>query len=277
MCTILTFTKEKFRLHEDEILTQLTADAVGNDDGSSLILAGKYRTNITLLKTLDPEVIRNILVNEDSWQRAWVHNRMATTTFKGLMGAHGFHARSKGDDWYLMHNGRFSHKEAASFNVDSEWMMYLLERYGVQSAIKIVADNEYFANIFLVAPTEGKWYMMRTKSGALHTDGQGNYSTNKIVGVMETSVPDGEIVEHKFEIGTKPFVSRTAYTSYEGGKKKESNIVLSTGKGTDITDSIENTRIDTKGASWSRSKTTGLWICKSGEVTLVRRLVNGRE
>ena len=268
-----------FRHNEEAIAAQIRSDARTNDDGSAVILMGKYNTDVTLLRTLNAEAIINLMISDDTWERAWIHNRMATTQFKGLPGAHGFDARYGGNDWYVMHNGRFVHQEANKFRVDSEWAADLVRKYGPLSSLKVIAENEHFANMFLICPTEGRWFVLRQTSGSLNTDGQGNYSTHKITGLIEDDVKSGTQEEFKFDVTTKPFISR--YNISHGYvppvlPEAEKKTGSSTTKGMESTTNRLN-RVDTKGQVWERSRETGLWLRQEGETLYVRRIVNGEK
>lgn len=293
MCTILSFDKPLFRKFEDEIVAQIVQDGKHNSDGSSLILIGKTKDKVVHLRTMNVEFITQFLTDNDDWERAWVHNRMATTQFRGLVGAHGFHGRFKGDDWYLMHNGQFRHQDARDFRVDSEWMMAILEAYGPKSALQVIAENETYANLFLVCPTEGKWTMLRASGGSLYTDGNGNYSTSSIKDVIDKVVPINTSAEHKLDVGYKVYDyshqgqgrnwhdrrSHGAGTKGDEGKKETGSAQSgpTTGPTTSTATTGEvtvTTKADKSGRNWRRSSASGLWFHVDGEVTSVRRTVS---
>lgn len=216
MCTIMSMDATKFRANQEAVLKQIRTDFQGNGHGSSLILQGATEKDTSLARSLNVEHLIAMLVATEGWQRFWFHNRYATTTFKGLTGAHGFHARHGDKDYYVMHNGTFRHKEAEQFNVDSEWLASLTRRYGPEAALGVINKNEYFANCFLICPTEGEWYMSRASSGGLYTDGTGNFSTNQVLDITQV-VPDRSLLKFNMTVARSYTTYNTGRSTYQGG------------------------------------------------------------
>lgn len=208
MCTIMTATREVFDAHQADFLDQIYEDAEHNGHGFALVLAGERKDQVAVIRSLNIELIVAALTCSD-WKRFWLHTRFATGQYRGLPGTHAFHARSEGVDWYVMHNGIIRHDEARQFNVDSEWIASMVRRYGVDAALFTTKANEAFANVFVVAPQAGQWYMLRSKTGSLYVseDGQ-SYSTNKIEGVIEKVVPDSTWLVHEMKMADAPVVTR---------------------------------------------------------------------
>lgn len=208
MCTIITADRAAFDKNMADFIDRIQDDAKYNGHGFSLILAGKRADEVSVMRALNVELVISALIGSD-WERFWFHSRHATGGTRGLSGCHAFHARHKGVDWYVMHNGVLRHPESNHFNVDSEWIASLITRYGPDAALHTVMKNESFANCFVVAPAEGKWYMLRVDTGSLNVseDGQ-NYSTNKISGVIEKTVKEGTWLIHKHELAAAPTATR---------------------------------------------------------------------
>lgn len=187
MCTILTVDRETYNEFQQEIRAVIRQDAVSNSDGGSILLVGKDSRRTTLLRTLDEEVILQLLdthFSEGHAERAWIHFRLATTAFDGLNGCHGFAA----GDYTVFHNGILHRKDSHLFRVDSELIAWEVEAAGPEEAISNLLEKESYANVFLVDNSTGAYHVVRCTSGVLHTDGKGNYSTSR-VGPIDKPVP----------------------------------------------------------------------------------------
>lgn len=228
MCTIVTANRETFDAHTSDFVDRIQDDAKYNGHGFSLILAGKRADEVSVMRALNVELVVAALLGSD-WERFWFHSRYATGAVRGLSGCHAFQARHKGTDWYVMHNGVLRHDETKHFNVDSEWIASLINRYGVDSALSTISNNESFANCFVVAPAEGKWHMLRLISGSLYASGDGEcYSTNKIEGVITETVPDNKWLVHTQKMELAPYITRGSvygngetYSRHDYGSRSE--------------------------------------------------------
>lgn len=273
MCTIITASRELFAQHSKDFIDQIYDDAKHNPHGLALVLMGKTSLEITVLRTLSADAVVSALNNDKTWQRFWFHSRYATSSFKGIPGCHGFHARHGEQDWYVLHNGIIQHQESRKFNVDSEWLASMISRYGVAAAVGAVRTGESFVNAFFVNPTTGKWVMLRAKSGSLYQDGKGNFSTVKLKGIIEELVKDETYLEFKETV-------ETAYYSTRGsvyGRDTSTNTAPATTPTTHRnpgTTSIEERKkraegmwsvLASIGPDWVQTA-KGVWARKNGDV-----------
>ena len=193
MCTIMTFNQEAFRLHSIEILKRIELDELCNPQGISLVI--QRRTgfdqfnsfgNAAAIGTIDA-----LLASE--FVRFWLHTRMATTKHVGLNFTHGFRGP---DHLTIMHNGILRSPTARRQTVDSFALTSLIRDFG-ETALKatLEASNETYANIFVINTNTGKYRVIRLQTGNLHTDGQGNYSTNPVATAL-TPVAQGTEFVH---------------------------------------------------------------------------------
>ncbi len=180
MCTIYTFGKEFYNEHKVAIVEQIESDSSFNGHGYSMLAIGTDEGTTELVRTMNVTSLLasldRLLGSDGSAERAWIHLRYSTTDFQGLNGCHGFAA----GDYTVFHNGILSRRGSASFNVDSELIAYDIEASGIEGAIAAIAESESYVNAMLVNNQTGTYSIIRMKSGSLHTDGQGNYSTSPI-------------------------------------------------------------------------------------------------
>lgn len=185
MCTILTFTKDFYYKNKDDITARLLKDSISNSDGCALLTIGQDDEDTLLLKCLSVRPIITALESamDSGAERAWLHLRFATTSFTGINGCHGFAA----DDYLVFHNGCMARRAADAYNVDSELIADDIKNHGIDEAISLIADHEYYVNAFIVNTTTGAFTVIRMDSGSLYTDNEGNYSTEAF-GTIATPV-----------------------------------------------------------------------------------------
>lgn len=162
---------------------------------------GQSQEDSLLFRTMNAEKALEVMDSEmtqGKGKRAWLHLRYATTGFTGLNGTHGFAA----GDFTVFHSGCLSRKQAQKFKVDSELIAADVENHGVKTAIKFVAEQDPFANIFVVNNKTGTWHMYRNQGGSLHADGQGNYSTHAFATITMPVPPK------TWDFYNKPIVSK---------------------------------------------------------------------
>jgi hypothetical protein len=185
MCTIFTCDNKTFYKNKQtmtEFRNRIWKDAQTNDDGQSLVMI--YDGAVTAqLRSMDPQLIID-LIDMAEWDRIFVHSRLATQGEVALHNTHGWFAQGV----YYMHNGFISAAEANLYEVDSQAIGHWLRRGGVTNALGQLRKENY-ANVLMIDPSEWSYYMSRSRSGSLYTDGEGNFSTNAI-GVISDKVKD---------------------------------------------------------------------------------------
>lgn len=189
MCSIITVNKETLSLRKLE--KYLLRESTVNNDGMSLLLQSETG-ELTALKTFDLNTIMVLLETTD-WQRMWMHMRAATQGEVTLRNTHGW-MTSNGTT--IMHNGILFDKDSYKFNVDSELIVDWVETCGIELTLELLLTENY-ANVFIIENL-GDYYVSRTKSGSLFTDGKGNFATNQI-GRINQAVKPG--YQRKFSSG----------------------------------------------------------------------------
>lgn len=180
MCTIITLDKASFG---SQAISQILADARGNDDGYALLMVDANGV-FTQLRTFDVTLVLALLSTTD-WERMFLHARMATQGTKALANTHGW--ISKGVAY--MHNGILRNVDAASFDVDSQLIGHWIDEGGAQRAVDMLVTEPY-ANVFLINTDGGAWYSVsRSEQGTLYTDGNGNFSSNPFGAIVQPVDP----------------------------------------------------------------------------------------
>jgi len=73
--------------------------------------------------------------------------------------------------------------------VDSELIARDIDDYGIDYAMDQLHAFDHFANVIVVDTITGCYYVHRSGGGTLHTDGQGNYSTNAVGSITKKVEP----------------------------------------------------------------------------------------
>jgi hypothetical protein len=117
------------------------------------------------------------------FERVWLHQRFATQGEVSLASCHGWSYRGQ----IVMHNGVLRDPAAQRLPVDSmaigRWLLN-----GTADA-KLAAEG--FANVFVVDTEAWQYTVYRSPGGSLYTDGNGNYSTEAIPGLINLPVLPG--------------------------------------------------------------------------------------
>lgn len=212
MCTIITLTRDLFNKNPADVVDRIHSDALMNGDGFALLLIDAKDHDHTLVRSMNVEVILATLQSA-AWDRMFFHARSATTVNIGLAQCHGFQSEN---GWIVMHNGIVDNPR--KFAVDSEHISHLIGQVGVKSALKYVQDNENFANIFLVNPDTGEFYVHRSTSGTLHRNEDGTAFSTKAFGDVQTTIEGGTFWHFKGYLvkKIKKYVA-ASWSSYGGG------------------------------------------------------------
>jgi hypothetical protein len=206
----MTISKDLWKDQGQLLLDQLLLDARSNSDGYGLVLAGGHELDALVTKSKDIEPIERMLCFLE-WERAWIHCRAATTKNETVGDCHPFVAYDSGKAYYIMHNGILSGYGADTWRVDSKLIADIINSYGVHAALAHLQEHQYFANVFIVCPESGEWFVSRSTGGLLHTDGLGNYSTRS-VGSISQAVKPHEMDHYQMVI--KKTSKNTTYYSY---------------------------------------------------------------
>lgn len=175
MCTLYVFTTD----NKSAFIRQITADAVYNSDGFSVLIA--HGTTFSLFRTENLDLFLDVIVMSDG-DRYFAHCRMATTAYKGVTRCHGLDA----GDYTIFHNGVIDYPG----DLDSRGIADLFKNHPLDFALNALSGFTY-ANVIAVDTMTGDYYVNRSEVGSLHTDGNGSYSTVAIKGTCDTPVPLG--------------------------------------------------------------------------------------
>lgn len=175
MCTLYVFTPD----NKSAFIRQITADAVYNNDGFSVLIA--HGTTFSLFRTENLDLFLDVIVMSDG-DRYFAHCRMATTAYKGVTRCHGLDA----GDYTIFHNGVIDYPG----DLDSRGIADLFKNHPLDFALNALSGFTY-ANVIAVDTMTGDYYVNRSEVGSLYTDGSGCYSTVAIKGTCDTPVPLG--------------------------------------------------------------------------------------
>lgn len=206
MCTILTFDKAFYNVNEKAITAQLMQDSLYNPDGYAMLSVGNTSESVNLFRSMSIDVVIALLkynMEQGNTERVWIHCRMATTAMVNINGCHGF----DGGKYVVMHNGGLSRPESRQYNVDSQLIADDVNKLGLPRALNNL-QFDYFANVFFINAETGEYTVSRRIGGSLHTDGQGNYSTNVLGSILVPVLPNTvkEYSKHLIASDSKPYV-----------------------------------------------------------------------
>lgn len=212
MCTLITVNQDFYLEHRKSLTARIVSDAKYNNDGWSLICVDPLSLNLDMhlvVMGVVPIVnaIDTFMAACSPYGRIFLHARAATTDFVGVAFNHGF-TDARGT--MIQHNGvihNYRNLAVDSFN---------LSDYRTSSAHEMLEDLEtaveFWANIFLVRPTDNSYGVVRMQGGTLYRDDDGNYSTNP-VGTINKMVGVAFAREHNIMPVMKNTVSTTTSTS----------------------------------------------------------------
>lgn len=172
MCTLYVFTTD----NKSAFIRQITADAVYNSDGFSVLIA--HGTTFSLFRTENLDLFLDVITMSDG-DRYFAHCRMATTAYKGITRCHGLDA----GDYTIFHNGVIDYPG----DLDSRGIAELFKNHPLDFALNALSGFTY-ANVIAVDTMTGDYYVNRSEVGSLHTDGNGSYSTVAIKGTCDIPV-----------------------------------------------------------------------------------------
>lgn len=170
MCTIMTVDIDSFT---DNVVDQIAEDAKYNPHGFALALF-KEGELVSLNRTTDFSRIVDALY-EDDWDRMFLHCRYATWGDHLTENCHGWISNGH----LYMHNGILENTEAYTYAVDSMLIGQWLSEGGVETAIAELREESY-ANVFIMDLQSRIFSVSRSFTNTLFTDGNGNFSTNKV-------------------------------------------------------------------------------------------------
>ena len=185
MCSILTVSKQFWDTSSIEVIDRIERDSLVNSDGFALLALDSCLEHLNVrLQSMNIQVILTVMqdfFNQCSeYGRVFLHSRMATTGYVGIAYNHGFdNFRGK----VIMHNGILSH--GRNYTVDS-FALVQAPLDTAETLMEYLIDrNENYANIFVVDTELYTYSMVRSLTGSLYTDGEGNYSTNQLADICQ--------------------------------------------------------------------------------------------
>jgi len=224
MCTLITVSREVFATHRAEIVSRIREDAIRNPHGFGILLMGHKQSETLMTHCMDVKHLIATLKIHTTWNRAWIHTRYATGSMVNIFGCHPFTTIGEGrtysgmvnrhEHMVVMHNGVLTNCDADNFLVDSMYIPHRTRMLGAKQSLRYL-KNENYANVFMINPLSGEWYVSRSVRGSLYMDRDGrNYSTNPVPGLIEDIVPENfqEKHRHKIESYIGNFASRSFNT-----------------------------------------------------------------
>ena len=201
MCTILTMPFALYDANKEAVKSRIRQDFARNSHGNALILGHKNKKKTVFFQSLDLEATIAML-DAFPWERMFLHLRYSTTTTQGLSGCHGFQTHT---GWFVMHNGVLRGEDCDRLPVDSMAIAECLKYQPPDSVVSWLVGHESFANVFLIKPEAGEFYVSRSSAGTLHWNEDATcWSSNAIPGVCEIPFPNGRYFKGSWEIEKPP-------------------------------------------------------------------------
>jgi hypothetical protein len=125
------------------------------------------------------------------WDRMFLHARAATGGSINALNTHGFREYP----YLVMHNG-FISAASHELEVDSEQIGKWIREDGVFSCLTNLY-RETYANVFLIDVEAGDYYIHRSKTNTLFTDGVGSFSTGAF---GDINIPVDEYSQQRFRM-----------------------------------------------------------------------------
>jgi hypothetical protein len=218
MCQIHTITKQSYEDNTDAINLHLEGAAECNPHGHAALFINDLGEH-TLIRTMNYDVIKNMMLLDNEWERVVIHQRYTTQGETNIMNTHMWQVGSM----FYCHNGILKSPEKDGFAVDSQLIGHYLES-GYWNGLQFCQSEEY-ANVFIVDIETRKMTVSRSKTNTLFTDGKGQYSSTVLVGIIDIPVPtnsiriiDLDIADYDEFAGYEPIPS---YVSYNDIKRNE--------------------------------------------------------
>jgi len=189
MCQIHIIDRKSYDKDNDKIIKHLDQGDISNDHGCSLLLVNGYGEH-TLVRSLDWDLVRNIMGNSD-WDLAFIHQRYTTQGEANLMNTHFWQV----GDFFYCHNGVLNHQDTYNYEVDSQVIGQHLEQGKVWDAISY-CQRESYANVFIINLKTKSFWVTRSQVNSLYTDGNNQYSTEQVTGIIDIPVPQHSVRQH---------------------------------------------------------------------------------
>ncbi len=194
MCQIHAINRTSWDLNTNEITRHLQSASYINDHGSAAIFIDAMGEH-SIIRSMDFDVILDMMTINDKWETVIIHQRYTTQGDPNLNNTHMWQV---GNFWYC-HNGVLSSKRSAELEVDSMVIGECLERGDVWEAISYCQSEDY-ANVFIVNLIDKQFIVTRSKTNTLYTDGNGQYSTTKLAGIIEEPVSENSVRIHELDV-----------------------------------------------------------------------------
>ena len=194
MCKIYVVTQDNYLKDDKKWSDHIENGVTGNWHGSSAVLLDR-EGNHSIVRVSEYEDLKLMLDNSENWDRALIHHRWGTGNNLGVIDTHFWQAGR----FLYCHNGVFrGSAKSDKLRVDSQAIGVFLEAGELWEAIRFCQEQEY-ANVLIVDIEGKRYYMTRSRTNSLYTDGAGQYSTDKLDGLCDIPVSQSSIVTHPFE------------------------------------------------------------------------------
>ncbi len=211
MCQIHIINKATYDAEPRLISSHLESGSIMNNHGCSALFINADGEH-TLMRGMDFDAISGFMAVYDEWETVVIHQRYTT---QGKANINNTHLWQVGDFFYC-HNGVMRARESNQYPVDSQLIGNFLEDGNVWDAIAYCQSEDY-ANVFIINLEMKSIWISRSISHTLYTDGRGQYSTDKLPGIIEIPVPQGSVQSIDLDITTYCKYQDTSY--YDGWDK----------------------------------------------------------
>ena len=194
MCQIHTISKTSFDQHTEQWLQHLDNGTKFNNDGHAALFIDEDTGNHALFRSMAWNDIRDTLTLKEDWTRVFIHQRATTRGGATLENTHFWQS----DELFYCHNGVLRGDLQSQFRVDSLAIGHMLEVEGVWRTLEYLQSQDY-ANVFIIDMRDMQWYMSRSETNSLYSDGLDNYSTNMLAGICDQPVTRYSVLRHQLE------------------------------------------------------------------------------
>jgi len=204
MCQLFCIKRDTFIDNTAEVTAHLLDGAIGNSHGSAALFINRDGEH-SLLRTMSFQIILDLMTLNDDWDQVIIHQRFTTQGEATLANTHMWQV----GDFFYIHNGILMDDETSNHAVDSQLIGEYLQNGQVWDAIAY-CQSEHYANVLIINPTEDTMWMTRSETNSLFTDGDGQFSTRKLDGIIDIPVRRNSV--EQITLGCQPFKDRTFKT-----------------------------------------------------------------
>ena len=193
MCQIHVIKKDTLDLYCKDVEWHLDLAADTNEHGSAALFINRDGEH-SIIRSMNWKFISDFMLINDDWDTAIIHQRYTTQGETNLTNTHLWQV----DNMFYCHNGILESKDAAHFEVDSMLIGHHLKVGGIWEAIAFCQSEEY-ANTIIVDLESKFFWVSRSQDNSLYTDGNGQYSTSKLDGIIDIPVHKNTVAQHKID------------------------------------------------------------------------------